>query len=80
MKNTINTINEMNELLSHSPSYCAIDENGNLQDEADENTMYIIDTSADEQQRHHDEEKDEFMVIMDRDGSNFYATTVNRWW
>jgi hypothetical protein len=78
---TQQAIAKMNELLSHSDDYAPIDYNGNLQDEADANTQYIVDISADEQERHHNASKNEMMVIMDTDGSStYFATTINPWW
>lgn len=71
---------KMQEFLDHSDDYCAIDHDGNLQAEVDDDTVCIVDCSADELGRHHDEEVNEMMVVFDRNGQNYYATTVRPWW
>ena len=70
---------EMQEFLDYSDDYCAIDGEGNLQAEVDDNTECIVDCSADELGSHHDEEANEMMVVFDRNGENYYAITVQPW-
>ena len=71
---------EMQEFCDESESYCSIDSNGNLQSEVNDDTAYIVDIGADEQEKHHSESKNEMMVVFDREGSNFYKITVAPWW
>lgn len=71
---------EMQEFCDESESYCPIDSNGNLQSEVNDDTAYIVDIGADEQEKHHSESKNEMMVVFDREGSNFYKITVAPWW
>ncbi len=74
------TNQELQEICNHSEQYCPIDKDGNLQDKVNDQTIYIVDIGADEQQRHHSDSKNEMMCIYDRDGENYYAITINPWW
>ena len=78
MKNYNVTNQQMQDLCDQSEAYCPIDSKGNIQSQVTDDTNYIVDISADEQERHHQES--EMMCIMDREGKNFYAVTVNPWW
>jgi len=71
---------KMQELLNNSDAYCAIDNKGELQCDVDNNTAYIVDCNADEHQKYHKEKENQMMCIMDRNGENFYAVSINPWW
>jgi hypothetical protein len=74
------TNQEIQEICNYSESYCPIDKDGNLQNEVNDQTMYIVDTEADEQEKHHLQSKNQIMCIYDRDGENYYSITINHWW
>jgi len=75
----VKTNKQMREIVDLSEDYCPININGELQEEVDNNTMYIVDIGADESNKHHNP-NNELMCIYDREGDNFYPVEVKPWW
>ncbi len=70
-------IEEMQELLTESDSYAAIDHNGNLQDEVDDDTYCVVDITSEDRRI---EQDNEMRVLVDIEGTRNYITEVNPWW